>query len=123
MCTSEQEQPTCCVTVRKRNGSWKLAGGRRSKEQSADSRRVEVLCDIDWRQLNGSVLPAGYDVEVRYGLMLRACPYLQRLHLIVDTIAPSRCTEQVLCEYDSLSRRCSTELHSSARSCVRQLAR
>ena len=45
---------------------------------------MEVLRDIDWHRLQKKVVPLCSDVDGRCPLVLRACPYLQHLHLYVD---------------------------------------
>ena len=79
----QQEQPTMWILVeRDADGSWKAASDD-SKEQSADVQRVEVLRDVDWRQVH-EMVPWRRDEEVRCGWILRACPYLQHLKLAIS---------------------------------------
>ena len=58
---------------------------KRSAEQAADVRRVEVLSDITWEQLGEQAVPPYRDVEVRCRLVLQACPYLQHLQLYINS--------------------------------------
>ena len=55
-------------------------------EQPADVQRVEVLRDIDWWRLDILVVLSSRHLEVRCRLVLRACPYLQHVRLLVDAL-------------------------------------
>ena len=61
---------------------WRVVEDERT-EQSAGVLRVEVLRDVEWGSLHATV-PTDRDVEVRCGLVLRACPHLQHFDLTVD---------------------------------------
>ena len=82
----EHEQPTMWILAkREADGSWKAMDEASAAAESADVERVEVLRDVDWWQLDEDMMPWSGDVEVRCGLVLRACPYLQHLRLLIDT--------------------------------------
>ena len=88
----ECEQPTRWMLAKRNTaGRWQMIDDN-DRELSTDVRRVEVLRDIDWWQLDKRRARTYCDVEVRCRLVLRACPYLQHLHLSIDLsdcVAPS----------------------------------
>ena len=121
----QHEQPTMRILASQtKDGSWEEVD-EDNTEQSAAVLHVEVLRDMDWRQLDAA-LPYSDHVHVLCGLMLRACPYLQHLHLLgcslvrraplcADTFAlvprlRSLCLER--CDSDEINR--STFVHLPA---------
>jgi len=80
-----RQQPTRWVLARRRDDdSWVMVDERLA-EQSVGVQRMEVLVEPkggwDFDEDTGFL---DNDVEVRCGLVLRACPYLQHLHLAID---------------------------------------
>ena len=86
----EREQPTVWVQVEqteKKLRLWKAFGANSDMPATAkpvDVRRVEVLRDITWWQLDRGAVASHRDVDIRCRLVLRACPYLQHLDFSFD---------------------------------------
>ena len=81
-----KQRTRCILTKCAAQDAWEVFD-KASAAQSTDVRRVEVLRDVDWWQLDRRAARTYCDVEVRCRLILRACPYLQHLHLVVSTYA------------------------------------
>jgi len=88
----QQPQPMVSVLARcGQDGRWTAVDDASAAETSADVQQVEVLGDVQWRQMVDT-MPNERDVDRRCRLVLQACPYLQHLDLTVNPItyaAPS----------------------------------
>jgi len=92
----EQRQPTVFIQAKHcDDGSWEAVDSSSavgaSTEESAVVQRVEVLRDIDWQYMGEEVIaPRAAEMEVQCRLVLRACPFLQHLHLDADAYVKLR---------------------------------